>query len=91
MIEIITIFQTNQNWFLNKVFINPSHIVSVSESVSYNKLLREGKIDLPLDSNVTFSKIKMNPATGYDQFIVVGSPSSIMERVNKNTKQLLKG
>ena len=91
MIELITIFQANQSWYLNKVYVNPNHMVSISESVSYNKLLREGKIDLPLDNNVTFSKIKMNPVTGYDEFIAVGSPSSIMEKMNRNTKQLLKG
>jgi hypothetical protein len=54
-------------------------------------LHREGKIDLALDSKVTFSKVKMSPITGYDEFIVVGSPSTIMEKMNRNTKQLLKG
>ena len=91
MIELITIFQANHNWYLNKVYVNPDHIVSISDSMEYNKLLREGKIDLAFDNKVSFSKIKMNPATGYDEFIVVGSPSSIMEKVTRNTKQLLKG
>jgi hypothetical protein len=66
-------------------------MVSISEAVEHNTLLREGKIDLSLDKNVTFSKVKMNPSTGYTDFIVVGSPSSIMEKMNRNTKQLLKG
>ena len=91
MIELITIFHANQNWYLNKVFVNPNHMVSVSDAVDYNKLLKEGKIDLAFDRNVSFSKVKMNPTTGYDEFIVVGTPSSIMEKMNKNTKQLLKG
>lgn len=54
-------------------------------------MLKEGKIDLNLNEGVTFSKVRMNPATGYDEFVVVGSPSMIMEKTNKNTKQLLKG
>ena len=91
MIELITIFQANQNWYLNKVYVNPDHMVSITESVKHNDLLREGKIDLSFNSGVTFSKIKMNPTTGFDEFIVVGSPSSIMEKMNRNTKQLLKG
>jgi hypothetical protein len=33
----------------------------------------------------------MNPVTGYDEFVVVGSPKMIMEKANRNTKQLLKG
>tara|TARA_Y100001938_G_C7800425_1_gene286840 strand:+ start:368 stop:532 length:165 start_codon:yes stop_codon:yes gene_type:complete len=54
-------------------------------------MLREGKINLSLNEGVIFSKVKMNPVTGYDEFIAVGSPSMIMEKANKNTKQLLKG
>jgi hypothetical protein len=54
-------------------------------------MLREGKIDLSLNENVTFSKVRMNPVTGYDEFVVVGSPKMIMEKANRNTKQLLKG
>ena len=91
MIELITIFQTSQSWYLNKIFVNSNHMVSIIEDLEHYKLMKEGKIDLPLDNNVRFSKVKMNPATGFDQLIVVGSPSVIMEKINKNTKQLLKG
>tara|TARA_R100000406_G_C3081202_1_gene116968 strand:+ start:74 stop:349 length:276 start_codon:yes stop_codon:yes gene_type:complete len=91
MIELITIFQANQNWYLNRVYVNSSHVITITEAADHNKLLREGKIDLSLDNNISFSKVKMNPITGYDEFIVVGSPRAIMEKLNKNTKQLLKG
>tara|TARA_A100001515_G_C4579208_1_gene212430 strand:+ start:34 stop:309 length:276 start_codon:yes stop_codon:yes gene_type:complete len=91
MIELITIFHANQTWYLNKVIVNPSHIVTITEATDHIKMLREGKINLSLNEGVIFSKVKMNPVTGYDEFIVVGSPSMIMEKANKNTKQLLKG
>ena len=91
MIEFITIFKANQNWYLNKVFVNSNHVVTITEATEHILMLREGKIDLALDNNVSFSKVKMNPITGYDEFIVVGSPRAIMEKVNKTTKQLLKG
>lgn len=91
MIELITITQIRQTWFLNKIVVNPNHVVSIVEAHEHNKLLKEGKIDLSLNEGVTFSKVKMSPSTGYDEFIVVGSPSMIMEKANKNTKQLLKG
>lgn len=91
MIELITIFQANQNWYLNKVFVNSNHVITISEAADHNRLLKEGKIDLSLDSNVTFSKVKMNPTTGFDEFIVVGSPKVIMEKMNRNRRQLLKG
>ncbi len=91
MIELITIFQANHNWYLNKVIVNPSHIVTITEATEHIRMLKEGRIDLSFNEGVTFSKVKMNPATGYDEFVVVGSPSMIMEKANKNTKQLLKG
>ena len=91
MIELVTITQVREAWYLNKVVVNPNHIVTITEAHEHILMLREGKIDLSLNEGVTFSKVKMNPVTGYDQFIVIGSPSMIMEKANKNTKQLLKG
>ena len=91
MIELVTIAQTKETWYLNKVVVNPNHIVTITEAPEHIKMLREGKIDLSLNENVTFSKVRMNPATGYDEFVVVGSPKMIMEKANRNTKQLLKG
>ena len=91
MIELITISQANQMWYLNKVYVNPNHVVMITNAETFDNMLKEGKIDLALDKNISFSEVKMNPVTGYDKFIVVGSPSVIMEKMNKNTKQLLKG
>ena len=91
MIELITISHANKTWYLNKVVVNPNHIVTITEASEHVRMLKEGKINLSLNEGVTFSKIKMNPATGYDEFIAIGSPSMIMEKANKNTKQLLKG
>jgi len=91
MIELITISKTGEQWYLNKVVVNSQHIAMVVESNEHNSLLREGKIDLALDSHVQFSKVKMVVASGFDEFIAIGSPSVIMEKMNRNTKQLLKG
>ena len=91
MIELITISTTGQTWYLNKTIVNPNHIVLVTDDPKHNKMLKEGKIDLGFDSGVSFSKIQMAAASGFNQLIAVGSPSSIMEKINKNTKKLLKG
>ena len=91
MIELITISKAGENWYLNKVVVNSQHIAMVVESKEHNGLLREGKINLPLDGHVQFSKVKMAVTSGFDEFIAVGSPSTIMEKMNRNTKQLLKG
>ena len=91
MLELITISNIGSTWYLNKAIINPNHIVMVTESVEHNGLLKEGKINLGLDSGVVFSSVKMAAISGFTELIVVGSPSYIMEKINKNTKQLLKG
>ncbi len=91
MIQLITISKASYTWYLNTAVINPNHIVMVTESVEHNTLLREGKIDLELDKRVSFSRVKMSAASGFDEIIVVGSPRSIIEKMGQNKKQLLKG
>mgnify|MGYP005656100337 FL=1 len=91
MIELITISKAGETWYLNKVIVNSQHIAMVVESRDHNRLLNEGKIDLALDPKVQFSKVRMAATSGFDELIAVASPSTIMEKMNRNTKQLLKG
>ena len=91
MIELITISKAGQTWYLNKVIINPQHVATISESFEHKKILNEGQMSLGLDGEVRFSKIKMSAISGFDELIAVGSPSTIMEKMNRSTKQLLKG
>jgi hypothetical protein len=91
MIELITISKAGETWYLNKVIVNSQHIAIVIESRDHNRLLREGKINLDLDAQVQFSKVKMATVSGFDELIAIGSPAIIMEKMNRNTKQLLKG
>ena len=91
MLELVTISNVGSEWYLNKAIINPNHIVMVTESNEHNSLLKEGKIELGLNSVVTFSKVQMVATSGFSELIVIGSPSSIMEKVNRNKKRLLKG
>lgn len=91
MIELIAISKAANNWYINKVIINPNHVSIVIESDEHNSLLREGVIDLALDPQVKFSKVKMMASSGFTELIVIGSPATIMEKMGRNTKQLLKG
>jgi hypothetical protein len=91
MLELITISKVGHSWYLNKAVVNPQHIAMVTESPEHINMLKEGKLELGLDNQVVFSKVSMAAISGFTELIVVGSPSSIMEKVNRNTKQLLKG
>jgi len=91
MLELITISNISGTWYLNKAIVNPAHIALVVPSNEHNALMTEGKINLGLDPQVTFSKVKMAANSGFTELIVVGSPYMILEKMGKNTKQLLKG
>jgi hypothetical protein len=71
--------------------VNAQYITTVSESREYNEMLREGKINMGLSEHVTFSVITLNKKSGFDEMIIVGSPSQLLEKIKKNNKQLLKG
>ena len=91
MIELITISNAGGNWYLNKVIVNPNHISSVVESQEHTRLVKEGKMQLGFNDHVRFSKVSMAITSGFSEFIAVGSPVSILEKIGQNTKQLLKG
>ena len=91
MLELVTISNIGSEWYLNKTIVNPNHIVMITDSREHNSLLKEGKIDLNFNSQIKFSKVQMAAISGFSELIVIGSPSAIMEKVNKNKKQLLKG
>jgi len=91
MIELVSIVKTGETWYLNKVVVNAQYITTVSESREYNEMLREGKINMGLSEHVTFSVITLNKKSGFDEMIIVGSPSQLLEKIKKNNKQLLKG
>tara|TARA_Y100001937_G_scaffold127121_1_gene198341 strand:- start:6322 stop:6537 length:216 start_codon:yes stop_codon:yes gene_type:complete len=71
--------------------VNPEHISIVVEANDINNMLKEGKLNMGLNEHVTFSKITMSSKSGFDELIVVGSPTELLEKMRKTSKQLLKG
>ena len=91
MIELVSIIKTGENWYLNKVVVNPNHISVVEEASDITALLREGKIVMGLNEFVTFSRVTMASKSGFSELVIVGSPTELLEKVKKSSKQLLKG
>ena len=92
MIELIQIEKTIGTEFqLKKIYINPSHIIFISEDVKYKSFLREGKINLDIDRNAIFSKIRLNEGQYASEIVVVGDPASIQSKLIINKKTLLRG
>tara|TARA_A100001391_G_scaffold120134_1_gene81788 strand:- start:270 stop:491 length:222 start_codon:yes stop_codon:yes gene_type:complete len=73
------------------VIVNPEHISLVEEAEQMNSLLKEGKIDIGLNEHVRFSKVSMLSTSGFDSFVVIGTPNQILEKLNRQGKSLLKG
>ena len=75
--------------FLNEIYINSSHIISVSEDNQASQNLVNETKDLGLVDGVCFSKITLSEGSSTRSLTVVGSPSEIHNKVRK--KQILRG
>ena len=92
MLELISVTQAGEQWYISKVVINPEHITMVAEDSHMNNLLKEGKINLGFSDLVCFSRLTMASKSGFKEIVVAYSPAQIMEKLNRRSgKQLLKG
>jgi hypothetical protein len=74
---------------LNEIYINSSHIISVSEDlIASENLVNEAK-NLGLVENVRFSKVVLSEGNQTRVLTVVGTPSEVHNKVRK--KQILRG
>jgi hypothetical protein len=90
MIELVQIRKLNTSFELNTIFVNPKHILYLSEDREFKGYLREGKINLDLNNLTVFTKLKVFEGDGTREFTIVGDPRTIQTKMAK-TKQLLRG
>ena len=55
MLELITVYNLQEDFYVSKILINPSQISVVKDHHQYNNLLKEGKMNLDFDPNIRFS------------------------------------
>ena len=92
MIKLIEIVQTHRSdYTLREIFINPSHVVYLREDVNMKSRLTEGMLPEGLDTRQSFTKLQVHNGTTGSEFVVVGSPSIIENKLNGNRKELLHG
>tara|TARA_B100000131_G_scaffold308394_1_gene337689 strand:- start:648 stop:920 length:273 start_codon:yes stop_codon:yes gene_type:complete len=89
MIELVQIKKTDTRFELSTVFVNPQHILFLTEDNTYKGYLREGKINLGLNQQTTFTKLKMLEGTSSRELTIVGDPKVIQLKMT-NKKQLLR-
>ena len=92
MVKLTQIKKDSFNMYrIASIYVNPKHIVFMSEESTFRQELIEGKIDLGLDKNITFTKIKINESANFSEIVVVGTPEMIESKINTSTKKLLRG
>ncbi len=73
---------------ISEIYINPSHIISVTEVVPLDNSLTEAK-KLGLVDGVRFSKIVLSEGSNVRTLTVIGAPYEVQSKVKK--KQILRG
>ncbi len=90
MIELIQIKKLDEESFrLSTIYLNPQHIVSLSEDRLFRSYLAEGKMDIGLNRATVFTKIKLHEGNKTSDVIVVGEPSSVQSKLFKSKTKIL--
>jgi hypothetical protein len=75
-------------YYLVEVHVNVSHIVFISENAD----MREGKLNIGLNTSAKFSNLSLySNNNNTRKIVVVGSPDVIESKINKTNKTLLRG
>tara|TARA_R100000008_G_scaffold81328_1_gene64433 strand:- start:1264 stop:1548 length:285 start_codon:yes stop_codon:yes gene_type:complete len=93
LVELVEVKKkTEGQYALEKIYLNPKHIVYIREDRLIQTIVREGKANLGLVKGATFSKIRINHNDNMNEITVVGDPSAIEHKIFKNSKrQILRG
>jgi hypothetical protein len=79
-------------YYLVEVHVNVSHIVFISENADMSRDLREGKLNIGLNTSAKFSNLSLySNNNNTRKIVVVGSPDVIESKINKTNKTLLRG
>ena len=91
LVELVQVKRFRGRLSLNKIYLNPRHIVFISESVAYMNSLNEIK-ELGLVPQTNFSTIRLNDNGKYSEIDVVGDPMLIESKIFTKKKQnILRG
>ena len=82
---------TPNTYTLREVFINPEHVIMIREERRLKEMNERGVINENLNKNHRFSKLTINRGQSGTDIVVIGAPDLIETKLQKNTKQLLRG
>ena len=92
MVKLTQIVKDSANTYtLTSIYVNPKHIVFLSEDRSLKRRLVEGQINLGLDKNITFTRVKINESAHFSEIVVVGTPEMIESKIFSSKRKILRG
>jgi len=97
IIKLVEVFENKKftqeakRYSVREVFVNPDHVVCLRSEPNYGRLLQEGVLPEGLDSRQEFTRVHMSRGQLGLDIIVVGSPSSIEDKLGRTEKQVLRG
>ena len=74
---------------LREVYVNPQHIISVTDDIVSNETLVTETVRLGLSDQVAFSKVTIQEGNVPRSLVIVGTPREVYNKIRK--KQILKG
>ena len=96
IVKLVEVYETTSrrsnaesSYSLREVYVNPDHIVSMREDMSTKSKLTSGLLPENLSRDQEFTKLFINRGTWGSAMIVIGSPSSVHQKLRG--KGLLKG
>ena len=89
MIRLVQIVNRYTKYFLKDIYLNPKHIVYMSESLHEREKLLEGKMNLNIDKSARFTKIKINENSSITEIVVVGEPSYVESKIFNSSERIL--
>jgi len=77
---------------LRTIFVNPEHIITVTEDDRINSLNSKKPLLEGLNSEHQFSRVSIQSGGIQSKLItVIGSPETVLRALNKSSRQLIKG
>ena len=75
-------------YFLREIFVNPEDVIYFVEDEIMKRKLTSGLLNLNIDSRQGFTRLSLR--VGKD-IVIVGPPSTILEKLRTNKSNILKG
>jgi hypothetical protein len=90
LVKLTKVDMVNNEPTINRVFLNPQHVISIIEdNLKYHEL-KEGLILAGVHNQLSISEVKVYNGSNVETMLIMGSPSTIREKL-LNKRQVLRG